>query len=184
MSLEEISTVYKKNIEHLAKKNNVPFDVMLKYWQDKYIAFDEITDKYDFCYEEKFYSKDSVRPFIALTVNGSILIVSATQHDGMRKIQYLPIEIRSDDSIAVPKEAKGKLSEHVEYLKKADFENLFSTSPIIRIKTADELDEAIFEAKTMQFTREITSVFTKINSDIANTVTQAETENTTEIEEV
>jgi DNA-binding transcriptional regulator/RsmH inhibitor MraZ len=54
----------------------------------------------------------------------------------------------------------------------------------ICVMSDDELDEAIFEAKTMQFTREITSVFTKINSDIANTVTQAETENTTEIEEV
>ena len=176
MSSEEKSNEYIKNIELLAKKNNVTTDVMLKFWKDKYTTFGEITDKYDFYNEVKFYSKDSTLPFIALTVNGSIIIASTPQNNGNREIQYLPIEIRCDDSCCIPKKTKGKLSEHLEYLKKADFENLFSTSPIIRIKTADELNKEIFEEKTAQFTKEITDAFTKINSNLANTVTEIEEE--------
>lgn len=165
---EEKSNEYIKNIEHLAKKNNVPSDIMIKYWQDKYIAFSEITDKYNFRNETKMYSNDSALPFIALTINGSIVIASSPQSDGQREIQYLPIEIRCDESNVVPKKAKGKLTGHVEYLKKLDFENLFSTSPVIKIKTSDELNKTLPDEETAQLTKEITDVFTKINSDMVN----------------
>ena len=77
MSAENISNEYIKSIERLAKKNNIPLDAMIKYWKNKYETFNDITDKYDFHYDEKFYPKDSSRPFIALTVNGSIIIASA-----------------------------------------------------------------------------------------------------------
>ena len=183
MSAENISNEYIKSIERLAKKNNIPLDAMIKYWKNKYETFNDITDKYDFHYDEKFYPKDSSRPFIALTVNGSIIIASAP-NNGLREIQYLPIEIRNDGSNSVPQKTKGKLADHLEYLEKADFENLFSTSPVIRIKTADELNREIFEEKTAQFTKEITDAFTKINEDITNTATKINTENTAEIEEM
>lgn len=183
MSAENTSNEYIKNIERLAKKNNIPINIMTKYWKDKYEIFGDITNKYDFCYDQKFYSKDSEKPFIALTVNGSIIIASAPQTNDLREIQYLPIEIRNDDSNTVPQKTKGKLSDNLEFFKKADFENLFSTSPIIRIKTADELNKDIFDEKTAQFTKEITNVFTKIHSDINNAVTEIDTENTTETEE-
>lgn len=172
MSAEEKSNEYIKNIEHLAKKNNVPADIMMKYWQEKYAAFEEITDKYNFCNETKFYPNDSPLPFTALTINGSIIIASSAQSNGLRNIQYIPIEIRCDESNIVPKKAKGKLADSVEYLKKIDFENLFSTSPIIKIKTADEPNEELPDEKTAQFTKEITDVFTKINSEMANAVTK------------
>ncbi|MCH5150974.1 MAG: hypothetical protein J1G30_09940 [Spirochaetales bacterium] len=161
---------YIRNIERLAKKNNVLPDVMIKYWQDKCAVFDEITDTYNFCNETKMYSNDSVQPFIALTINGSIIIASSAQSDRQREIQYLPIEIRCDESSIVPKKANGKLSGHVEYLKKIDFENLFSTSPVIKIKTADEPDKKLSAEKTAQFTKEITDVFTKINNDMMHAV--------------
>ena len=109
MSSDEKSNEYIKNIELLAKKNNIPTDVMLKSWKNKYTTFGEITDKYDFYNEVKFYSKDSALPFIALTVNGSIIIASTPQNNGNREIQYLPIEIRSDDSCCIPKKTKDEV---------------------------------------------------------------------------
>lgn len=168
MSTEEKSNEYIKNIEHLAKKNNVPTDTMLKYWQEKYAAFEEITDKYNFCNETKFYPNDSLLPFTALTINGSIVIASSAQESGLRNIQYIPIAIRCDESNIVPKKAKGKLAGDVEYLKKIDFENLFSTSPVIKIKTADKPNNELPDEETKQFTKEITDVFTKINTNMAN----------------
>lgn len=171
MSTEEKSNEYIKNIEHLAKKNNVPTDTMMKYWQDKYAAFEEITDKYNFCNDTNFYPNDSQLPFTALTINGSIIIVSSAQSNGLRNIQYIPIEIRCDESNIVPKKTKGKLTDNVEYMKKIDFENLFSTSPVIKIKTADEPNNELPDDKTEQFTKEITDAFTKINTDMANAVT-------------
>ncbi|HOJ63429.1 MAG TPA: hypothetical protein PLE45_03305 [Spirochaetota bacterium] len=155
---------YVKNIRKLAEKNGVNYEAMLENWKMKYEEFDKITDNYGIAEEIDFFDKNEKKTIIALTINGSIIIASEPDEDGVRKVKYQSIKIRTDESKNVPEEFEDKLKNNVEINKKIIFEKTIETSIIIRMKVADNISLNNFEEKADEITYEFTKVFEDIDN--------------------
>jgi len=155
---------YVKNIRKLAEKNGVEYEAMLENWKNKYEEFDKITDKYGIAEEVDFFDKNDNKTVIALTINGSIVIASEPDEEGMRKVKYQSIKIRTDESKNVPENFEDRLKNNVEINKKMLFEKTIETSMIIRIKVANNIPITDFEEKAEEITYEFTKVFEDIDS--------------------
>lgn len=165
MDLEKAVKDYERNISKLAEKNDIDFEIMLDNWKQKFKEFDKITDKYGFSDELDVYNSDETLPFISLTINGSILIVSEPDDDELRKVRYQSIKVRTDDSKNVPEIFRGKIKDTLRLSKPVIFENVIETSPIIMIKTSDNFDWDKFEGVAEQLTVEFTKRFEKIDNE-------------------
>ncbi len=165
MEIEKAINEYKGTIEKLAKKNNVDYEIMLENWRTKYSEFDKITDKYGFNDVTSDYLTGDKEPFIALTVNGSILIVSEPDSECIRRVRYQSIKIRTDESANVPEIFNGVLSNDVSLKKTVNFENVMETSPIIMIKKSDTFNWDEFEDVADELTLVFTKRFEKIDND-------------------
>lgn len=169
MELTKAVEKYEKNILKLAEKNGVEYGVMLDNWEQKFVEFDRITEKTGFSDELDEYDTNDSLPFVALTVNGSILIVSEPNDNNERKVRYQSIKIRTDDSANVPEVFTGVLENSIKLSKTAVFEKMIETSPIIRIKTSDDLDWDSFDEVADEMTVEFTRKFEMIDN---NTITK------------
>lgn len=165
MELNEAIEKYKRNIEKLAEKNNVDYDTMEENWSRKFEDFQNITDDYGFEFEHDIYEKNEINPFIAMTINGSILIVSEITENDKRKVRYQSIKIRTDESKNVPEIFEGVLKEDISINKKAVFDNMMETSPIIIIKSSDNFDWDSFEKAAEELTFEFTKKFELIDKE-------------------
>lgn len=154
---------YSKSIKKLAEKNGIEYEVMLDNWIKKYEEFDNITNSYGIDQDTDLFDKNENKPFIALTINGSIVISSAINNNQKRNIRYQSIKIRTDESKNVPEYFEDNLARAVEINKKILFEKTIETSVIIRIKTADNIILDDFEEKAEQLTAEFTKVFELID---------------------
>lgn len=154
---------YSKSIKKLAEKNGIEYEVMLDNWIKKYEEFDNITNSYGIDQETDLFDKNENKPFIALTINGSIVISSAINNNQKRNVRYQSIKIRTDESKNVPEVFEDALANDVEINKKILFEKTIETSVIIRIKTADNVILDDFEEKAEQLTAEFTKVFELID---------------------
>ncbi|MBR6061388.1 MAG: hypothetical protein IKP67_04880, partial [Spirochaetales bacterium] len=90
------SDIYIKSIKRLAEKNNVDLDIMKENWQQKFDEFDSITDDYGITEEVDSANPNENKTIIALTINGSIVIISVPDHKGNRNIRYQAIRVRND----------------------------------------------------------------------------------------
>lgn len=165
MDLEQAVEEYSKNIKKLAEKNGVEYEIMLDNWQQKYEEFDTITDKYGFEEELDSFDGESANPFIALTINGSLVIASEPDEGGIRKVRYQSIKIRTDESSNVPKIFHAKIGGGVELKNSVMFEDTMETSFIIRIKTSDSIEESAFEEQAEAMTQEFTKKFELIDKE-------------------
>ena len=157
------SDIYIKSIKRLAEKNNVDFDIMKQNWEEKYDEFSSITDSYGITEEVESVSPTEDKTIIALTINGSIVIISVPDRKGSRSIRYQSIRVRNDESRDVPATFSDKIRNTIEKNKKIIFEKTIETSPVIRIKTAGNITLADFEQKATELTAEFTKVFSGIN---------------------
>ncbi|MBR3732028.1 MAG: hypothetical protein IKQ61_03745 [Spirochaetales bacterium] len=157
------SDIYIKSIKRLAEKNNVDLDIMKENWQQKFDEFDSITDDYGITEEVDRADPNENKTIIALTINGSIVIISVPDHKGNRNIRYQAIRVRNDESANVPATFTDKIKQPIEKNKKILFEKTIETSPVIRIKTAGDITLADFEQKATELTAEFTKVFGNIN---------------------
>ncbi len=157
------SDIYIKSIKRLAEKNNVEFDIMKQNWEEKYTEFSNITDSYGITEDIESADPSENKTIIALTINGSIVIISVPDRKGIRSIRYQSIRVRNDESRDVPATFNDKIKEKIELNKKIIFEKTIETSPVIRIKTAGNITLADFEQKATELTAEFTKVFSVIN---------------------
>ncbi|HBD94423.1 MAG: hypothetical protein A2015_09105 [Spirochaetes bacterium GWF1_31_7] len=164
MNLEDAIKLYEKNITKLAEKNGVEYEVMLENWIQKFNEFDKITDKKGFSDELESYNLEEKLSLVALTINGSILIVSESNDNDERKVRYQSIKIRTDDSKNVPEVFTGKIKDAIKISKTVVFENIIETSPIIKIKSSDDFNWDEFENVADEMTREFTKQFEMIDN--------------------
>ena len=157
------SDIYVKSIKRLAEKNHVDFDIMKQNWEEKYDEFSSITDSYGITEEVESVSPTEDKTIIALTINGSIVIISVPDRKGSRSIRYQSIRVRNDESRDVPATFSDKIRDTIEKNKKIIFEKTIETSPVIRIKTAGNITLADFEQTATELTAEFTKVFSGIN---------------------
>lgn len=176
MDLETSIKQYKKNIEKLAQKNGTEYEIMLENWESKFKDFDRITDQYGFSSDKEEYLEEERKPVIALTVNGSILIVSEAKESGERKIRYQAIKLRNDESQNVPEVMTGILKGKIALSKPALFDGVLETSPIIKIKTSNNFDWDKFESTADNFTIEVTRKFEKIDRETVTKIYPMESE--------
>lgn len=157
---------YEKNIKKLAEKNDIDFELMKDNWIAKYEEFDNITNESSFDIDLEQFAPDEIKPFIALTINGSIIIASIPDEDGMRKVRYHSIKIRTDDSINVPEIFNAKIKGDIAISKTIVFEDVMETSFLINIKSSDDIDADSFEDEAEMITQEFTKRFEKIDEDM------------------
>jgi ribosomal protein S17E len=136
---------------------------MKQNWEEKYDEFSSITDSYGITEEVESVSPTEDKTIIALTINGSIVIISVPDRKGSRSIRYQSIRVRNDESRDVPATFSDKIRDTIEKNKKIIFEKTIETSPVIRIKTAGNITLADFEQKATELTAEFTKVFSVIN---------------------
>lgn len=165
MNLEQAVKDYENNIKKLATKNNVDFEVMLENWEKKFEEFDNITNRYGFEEDLDQFAKDEAKPFIALTINGSIVIASELDDNGLRKVRYQSIKIRTDDSKNVPKIFNASVKDDIELKKAIVFEKTIETSFIIRIKSSENFNWDDFEETADVITQEFTRKFELIDQE-------------------
>ncbi|MCG8571178.1 MAG: hypothetical protein MJB14_13675 [Spirochaetes bacterium] len=165
MELENAVTQYQSNIEKLATKNNVDYEVMLDNWKQKFEEFDNITNRFGFVNEVEELDSSEEHPFIALTINGSIVLASEPGEDGVRKVRYQSIKIRTDGSQNVPEVFEAAMGENAKLNKSIIFVKTMETSFIITIKTADNFNWDDFEETADVMTQEFTKKFELIDQE-------------------
>ncbi len=158
------SIIYEKSIKRLAEKNHVEYEVMKENWEQKYEEFDSITDNHGITDGTDILQPDEDKTIIALTINGSIVIISIPDKKGNRNIHYQSIKVRNDQSQRVPEIFKDRIKDPIELNKKIVFEKTMETSPVIRIKTAININLSDFEKKASELTQEFTKIFTNIDN--------------------
>jgi hypothetical protein len=166
MDLEPIINQYQSNIQKLADKNNVSYDLMVENWSQKYEEFDSITDNYGIMDDIEEFDKDTAMPFVAVTINGSIIVASEPDEDGKRKVRYQSIKIRTDESSNVPEIFEAPLAENIAVNKTAIFEKTIETSFLIRIKTSENFSWEDFENKADALTQEFTRKFEMFDDEM------------------
>ncbi len=165
MDLDNAIRDYKVNIRKLALKNGVEYDVMLDNWKQKFEEFHNITNQYGFEDDLEEFAKDNPSPFLALTINGSIVIASKPAENDERKVRYQSIKIRTDDSSNVPEIFHAVMNDDVVLKKAITFVKTIETSFIICIKTSDSFNWDEFEEKAANLTQEFTKKFEMIDNE-------------------
>ncbi|MCG8570851.1 MAG: hypothetical protein MJB14_11995 [Spirochaetes bacterium] len=165
MSVATLVGNYEKNIMKLAEKNGIEFELMLDNWKQKYEIFDSITDDAGLMEEFEEFDKDNDMPLVALTVNGSIIIASKPDEMGSRKVRYLSIKLRNDESKNVPEVFNGKLTKNVHVGDAATFD-VMASSGVIAMKGADDFEFEEFEEKAEEITDQVTKVFEQLDDEM------------------
>lgn len=165
MNIDTLAQKYETSIKKLSEKNNVEYELMLNNWRQKLETFDSITDEAGMMEDFQNFEKDSELPLVAITVNGSIIVASNPDDDNNRKVRYLSIKIRNDESKNVPDIFTGKLTKDIKIGGQAAFD-LMSSSGVIAMKGAEDFDWEKFEDKAEYITEEVTKVFEQLDDEM------------------
>ena len=128
-----------------------------------------LTEGKGFSEDLELFESNREATLVALTINGSILIVSCPDATFNRKVRYQSIRIRTDDSKNVPEIFTGRILNDVRISQNVIFEKIIETSAIIKIKSSEDCEWEEFDDVADEMSLQFTRKFEEID---ANTITK------------
>ena len=168
---DQLPDMIKDHVQEITKTSGLPPDdesveKISKGWLEKRQVFEDFTKQFQM-EEVESYEGDDVRASLALTYSGSLVKIGPLV-DGVRKVQYTSIGLRSDVPDVADKEGSiidGSIT--VDDSIRFEVGPVKNTSPILKIAVVsgqlsiDEQEEQVTEA-----TQIITDEFAEVNKTI------------------